>query len=608
VKCAPTQTPDDIDIPALREKYREERDRRLRKDGQKQFVAAEGDYAEYYEADPYKPVIPREPIRDEIDVAVLGGGFSGLLAAARCRQAGVEDVRIIELGGDFGGVWYWNRYPGIQCDNDAYCYMPLLEETGYMPTKRFADGAEILAHCQRIGRHFDLYDHAIFHTLVEGTRWDEEIKRWRIATNRGDDIKARFVILCGGPTNRPKLPGIPGITDYKGHKFHSARWDYDYTGGDPTGASGRLDNLHDKRVAIIGTGATGIQLVPWLGKQVKHLTVFQRTPSSVNHRGNTPTDPAWVETLEPGWQKERQVNFHAGAIAGFAPGQSDLVCDLWTEINRNLQSKFEARNWQISPAEYGELYEREDYLVMERLRRRVDAVVEDPATAEALKPWYRFMCKRPTSNDEYLQTFNRPNVTLVDVSASQGVERMTETALVANGVEYDADCVIFASGFEVTSDYEKRWGIKRIEGRDGRSLFDLWRDRLQTFHGFSVHGFPNHFVTGYTQVGLSANVTAMFDQHVSHIAWIIRETLARGAITVEPSREAMDEWVRIIHDTKVDMTQYQRECTPGYYNNEGEKALRSNVGEPYGPGFDAFDGVLAGWRDQGDMAGMVLGR
>ncbi|EUA37526.1 glucose inhibited division A family protein [Mycobacterium avium subsp. avium 2285 (R)] len=233
--CGPTQTPDDIDIDALRQKYAHEREKRLRKEGSKQYIELEDDFSGYYEVDPYTPVTPREPIREDIDVAVLGGGFAGLLSAAHLKKAGVDDVRIIELGGDFGGVWYWNRYPGIQCDNESYCYIPLLEELDFMPSKKFADGAEIYQHCRNIGKHFGLYDSAIFSTQVHDLRWDEQIKRWRVSTNRGDDIRARFVVLASGPFHRPKLPGIPGIKTFGGHSFHSSRWDYDYTGGDSGG-------------------------------------------------------------------------------------------------------------------------------------------------------------------------------------------------------------------------------------------------------------------------------------------------------------------------------------------------------------------------------------
>ncbi len=265
MKCKPTQTPE-IDLPALREKYRQERDKRIRPEGQKQYVEAADDFADYYEADPYSPPVVRDAISEDLDVAIIGGGFAGLISGARIKQAGVSNLRIIDLAGDFGGAWYWNRYPGIQCDTDSCCYLPLLEEVNYIPKDKYAYGAEVYEHCQRIGRHFGLYETALFGTLVRSLRWDGSIKRWRIGTTRGDDIRSRFVVMCPGPFNRPKLPGIPGIQSFKGHTFHTARWDYDYTGGDMTGG---LDKLGDKRVAIIGTGASGIQCIPFLARYAK---------------------------------------------------------------------------------------------------------------------------------------------------------------------------------------------------------------------------------------------------------------------------------------------------------------------------------------------------
>jgi cyclohexanone monooxygenase len=400
MKCEPTLTPADIDIPALREKYRQERDKRLRAEGSKQFIETSNDFAEYWETDPHSPPPTRAAIACDVEVVVLGGGFAGLIAAARLKEAGVSDVRVVEMGGDFGGVWYWNRYPGIQCDNDSYCYIPLLEELNYMPTKKFADGAEIFAHCQRIGRHFALYEGALFGTQARTMRWDEASKRWRIRTNREDDLRARFVVMASGPWNRPKLPGIPGIQSFKGHSFHSSRWDYAYTGGSTTDT--RLDKLADKRVAIIGTGATAIQCVPHLARYAEHLYVFQRTPSSVDERGNAPTDSAWVRTLKPGWQKERQVNFHRWAFEAFSPaGQQDFICDFWTEITRNMAARLGAQDhaaWTIE--QLIELREQTDHQVMERLRRRIDGIVKDKRTAEALKPYYRFLCKRPSHGSD----------------------------------------------------------------------------------------------------------------------------------------------------------------------------------------------------------------
>lgn len=604
-KCAPTQTPE-TDHAALRAKYLLERDKRLHGEGQKQYLEAEGEFEEYYEADPYTPVVPRPPISQDIDVAILGGGLSGLITAARVKQAGVTGFRVIELGGDFGGAWYWNRYPGIQCDTDCYCYLPMLEEVGYIPKQKYSFGDEVFEHCRRIGKHFGLYEHAVFSTLIRSMEWDESIGRWRIGTNRGDDIRARFVVMCQGPFNRPKLPGIPGITDFRGHTFHTARWDYAYTGGD---MSGGLDKLTDKRVAVIGTGASGIQVVPHLARSARHLYVFQRTPSYIDERGNVPTDPEWVKTLEPGWQKERQRNFHTAAFEAFAPGQPDLVCDGWTEVSRNLAALLDATDgWAAlaDPEKFMELREIQDYRAMQRLRDRVDTVVEDERTARALKPYYRFLCKRPCFNDEYLPAFNRPNVTLVDVSDTKGVERITEKGIIAHGVEHEVDCVIFASGFEITTDLDRRLGIRPFAGRDGLSLYDHWAKGYRTVHGVMSHGFPNQFFTGFLQGGVTASTTAMFEQQAQHIAYIIKETLARGASTVEPSEEAQDQWCATVRETAVDNTNFQRECTPGYYNNEGEQQIRSHLGEPYWPGFYALEDLLQAWRDTGEMRGLVL--
>jgi cyclohexanone monooxygenase len=410
------------------------------------------------------------------------------------------------LAGDFGGAWYWNRYPGIQCDTDSCCHLPMLEEVNYIPQDKYAYGAEVYEHCRRIGRHFGLYETALFGTLVRSLRWDGSSKRWRIGTNRGDDIRSRFVVMCPGPFNRPKLPGIAGIRSFKGHTFHTARWDYDYTGGDMTGG---LDKLGDKRVAIIGTGA--IQCIPFLARYAKDLYVFQRTPSYIDERGNQTVDAEMTKALGPGWQKDRQANFHTAAFVGFGRGEPDLICDGWTEVSRNLAAKLETMGWpRLTPEQLMELREIEDYKAMERVRRRIDSVVTDRKTAAALKPYYRFLCKRPCFSDEYLPTFNRRNVTLVDVSESKGVQWITETGIVADGVEYAVDCIIFASGFEITTELKRRFGIDPITGRDGLSLYDHWADGYRTFHGMMSHGFPNQFFTGFTQAGVSANTTAMF--------------------------------------------------------------------------------------------------
>ena len=605
--CAPTQTPDDIDIPALREKYRQEREKRLRSDGQKQYFRPTGPVAGSFAADPHKPIQPRAPLTEETDVIILGAGWGGIMAAYHLTKAGVTNFRNVDTAGDFGGVWYWNRYPGIQCDNDSCCYLPLLEETGFLPSKKFADGSEIHEYCKTIANKFGFADRALFHTLVNTLRWDEDLKRWRVGTNRGDDIRARFVILACGVLNMPKLPGIPGIDKFKGKAFHTARWDYSYTGG--SYGSPVLDKLTDKRVGILGTGATAIQAVPHLAKYAKQLYVIQRTPSSVDERPNPPTDPTWAKSLTPGWQRQRKENFHRAAMEFLRPDEQDQICDIWTEITRNLHAELAAEGWPaITPLQFMERRETIDYRVMERLRRRVAQLVKDPAAAEALKPYYRFLCKRPLSSDDFYPTFNRSNVQLIDVSETKGVERMTENGFVANGKTYEVDCMIFASGFEVTSDLNRRWGIDVVQGRAGQSIYDHWSEGPKTLHGTMTHGFPNQFYIGYIQGGLNASVTEQFGQQGYHIAHIISDVLKRGATVVEPSQEAQDEYVRHFQEMELDMSGFVGQCPPSYFNNEGETKAKWALFRIYGPGWDAFEKMLQDWRNKGDLKGLVVRR
>ncbi|MDB5724268.1 MAG: NAD(P)/FAD-dependent oxidoreductase [Novosphingobium sp.] len=601
--CEPTPTPD-IDLSALRERYRREADKRRRPEGFAQYREMTTDLEEFLEFAPYDPIPDREPLTDEIEVVVLGGGFAGLIAAGRLKQAGIDNIRIIDRGGDFGGTWYWNRYPGVQCDVESYSYLPLLEELNYMPRDRYSYGTEIFAYCQQIGRHFGLYEHALFGTTVRSLKWDEALGRWHVGTNRGDDIRARYVVMCPGPLNRPKLPGVPGIETFQGHSFHTTRWDYDYTGGDWQNPA--LDNLTDKRVAIIGTGATGIQCVPQIAKYAKHLTVFQRTPSYIDHRGNRSTDPDWAQRQQPGWQAERMHNFHVGINEVFAADDVDLICDGWSEINRNIQARRHAAGWpEMSYEELMTLREVEDFRAMERIRGRVDEQVKDPATADLLKPWYRFLCKRPCFNDEYLPTFNRPNVSLVDVSDARGIEGMTETGILANGIEHQVDCIIYASGFETTTDMRRRYGIDTIEGRGGLSLYDHWSEGFRTLHGMTVHNFPNLLFTGWLQGGVSGSTTLMYDQQGRHIAHIVAEAVARGHARVEPSADAEAAWVKTIRDNLFLDRQFWESCTPGYNNNEGLDVTRYTIfGEPYGPGYDAFDALIREWRDAGGFDGL----
>ena len=595
----------DFDPDALRERYRQERDKRLRDDGENQYLEAAENFAHYADEDPYTAQTPRDPIERDVNVVVVGGGFSGLMAAARLKERGVEDVLLIEAGGDFGGTWYWNRYPGAQCDIESYCYLPLLEETGYMPKEKYSFAPEIFEHTRRVGEYFGLYELALFQTRVKDAAWQADRKRWRLTTDRGDVLDARFLIQATGPANRPKLPQIPGIDRFEGHSFHTARWDYEYTGGDH---QGNLHKLADKRVGIIGTGATAIQCIPFLGKHAKDLYVFQRTPSSVDLRGNSQTDQEWYAALKPGWQRERRENF-AAVLAG-QNFTVDLVADGWTDIARRIGLSLMNRRSDAGNLDMEEISLRSevaDFQKMNEIRARVDAEVGKAEAAEALKPWYRQFCKRPTFNDDFLATFNRDNVHLVDVSASKGVDGITEKGVLANGEEIELDCLIFATGFEITTSAHRRVDFD-TRGRNGQSLYDHWGEGFRTLHGLSSHGFPNWFTIGINQNGLSPNMTAMFDDQAVHVSYIIDEVQRRGATTIEVDAEAEKAWVaEIVRLAGGGNAEFLEACTPGYYNREGQVGKGVSMqNSPYAPGINAFNELLARWREAGTLEGMTL--
>ncbi|MEZ5599391.1 MAG: NAD(P)/FAD-dependent oxidoreductase [Pseudomonadales bacterium] len=599
----PTSSPDRppvIDKEALKKKYLAERDKRLRPDGNDQYQRLTGRFA-HYATDPYTPCTDREPVTDHVTFAFIGGGFAGLATGARLVEAGITDVRLIDKAGDFGGTWYWNRYPGAQCDTASMVYMPLLEETGHQPTEKYAHAPEILAHCQRIGRQFGLYDKALFNTEVTGVTWEQEAAHWRITTNRGDSFTARFIGLGTGPLHVPKLPGIPGIDDFLGHAFHTSRWDYDYTGGDPSGAP--MTKLKDRRVAVIGTGATAVQCVPHLARDAGELYVFQRTPSSVDVRANAPIDPDWFASIAtPGWQQRWLENFTANQTGGNA--SEDLVQDGWTDLSRRIRTHILALPpEQRTPRNMLAAYEDSDFEKMEEIRARVDALVIDRETAQHLKAWYRQLCKRPCFHDDYLQAFNRPNTHLIDTDG-KGVERITARGVVVAGREYAVDCIVYASGFEVGTEWTRRANFD-LTGRDGRKLSEHWREGMRSKHGIHVHGFPNAFYVQPTQgANLISNVPHNLTEAARTIATVIRHALDTGAREVEVTKAAEDAWVALLL-TGAGRMIGAPDCTPGYYNNEGQDPgprAKLNVGYPAGA--TAYFQYLTGWRDDGRFEGL----
>jgi cation diffusion facilitator CzcD-associated flavoprotein CzcO len=589
-----------IDKDRLRRKYLEERNKRLRADGNDQYLQIKGQLAHYLD-DPYTPVAPRAPKTDHVTFAFIGGGFAGLATAARLTEAGIRDVRVIEKGGDFGGTWYWNRYPGAQCDTASMVYMPLLEETGHMPSEKYAHAPEILAHCQRIGRHFGLYDNALFHTEVVSLDWDEAQARWMIRTARGDAFTAQYVGIGTGPLHVPKLPGIPGIERFKGHSFHTSRWDYGYTGGNPQGAA--MEKLADKRVGIIGTGATSVQCVPHLARACKELYVFQRTPSSVDVRGNVPIDPEWFAGIAtPGWQQRWLVNFTDNQAGGSA--EEDLVQDGWTDLSKRIRARI-----TLLPREQRTLpnmraaFEDADFEKMEEIRNRIDTIVRDRETATNLKAWYGQLCKRPCFHDAYLQAFNTPTTHLVDTDG-KGVEQITERGIVVAGREYGLDCIIYASGFEVGTEYKRRAGFDPV-GRDALKLSDYWGQGMRTKHGIHVHGFPNLFFVQPAQgANLISNVPHNLTDSARTIAQMVQHARANGFNRIEVTKQAEDRWIELLL-TSVGRMIGGPDCTPGYYNNEGREpgpSARLSVGHPAGA--SAYFKYIDEWRRSGEFEGI----
>jgi cation diffusion facilitator CzcD-associated flavoprotein CzcO len=582
----------DASIEKLRQRYREEQQKRLRPEGMAQWR----ELGEELDRDPFvEPGFTRDPVIEDTTVVVVGGGFAGMLTAIDLKKHGIDDIRIVEKAGDFGGTWYWNRYPGCMCDVESYVYLPLLEETGFMPTEHYASAPEIFEYSKLLGRTFDLYPQALFKTDVTGAEWDEEALRWQVSTSRDDLLSTRFLVLAGGILHKAKLPGIRGIDDFEGKAFHTSRWDYGYTGGSPTDP---MDKLADKRVGVIGTGATAVQVVPQIARAAKELYVFQRTPGAVGIRNQQPTDVEWFKNLEPGWQHERIVNF-TQAVTGAQP-DIDLVSDGWTQVMWVDTQK------AVDPVKAAAL-EEIDFEVMEGIRRRVEDVVEDPETAEKLKPYWGKHCKRVCFHDDYLPAFNQPNVHLVDTEG-RGVDEITRRGPMVNGVEYPIDLLIYASGFEVTTDLHHRLGFDP-KGVGGVALSERWERGAHTLHGVLASGFPNLLLISLVQGGFGTNFSHLLSESAKHVAHIVEACVEQGIVSLEPEETAEEDWLSVLHAVGFGGARYFANCTPSFYNSE-QQAIDARAARnlTYSGSLLDYIGYLERWRQDPDFMGVKTRR
>ncbi len=518
--------------------------------GAADYIAMEGEFARYLEDVYSAGPVPRDALTDDCEILVVGAGFAGLLLWHKLSRAGFKDVRFCEKGGDVGGTWYWNRYPGIACDVESYSYLPLLEEMGYFPTMKFASGFEIMEYCQNMAEKFGFYDHCLFHTTVERTDWDEEAGRWTVHTDRGDAMRARYVVLANGILTTPKLARIDGMQTFRGDSFHTSRWDYNV-------------DLEGRRVGIIGTGATAVQVIPEIARVVGELYVFQRTPSSIDVRDQRATTEEEIEAWkhEPGWARARRARFSkisAGRTA--IKANDDYLAGRVPDYKER-----KAHERPLSPEEMIEAQLESNFRIMEQIRARVDAIVEDPVTAEALKPYYPYGCKRPTFHDEYLPTFNLPHVHLID-TAPMGVSEINGRGVVHDGTEYPLDVLIYATGFQwmATSTFNM------IRGRNGVTLHDKWRNGgTKTFLGIHSNGFPNLFiVSGPQGGGGSFNFTDAIDTHADYIVWMLETLRDRGDNVVDVDPSAEEKYAG--HCRAADVaTAPLRDCL-SYYNGHGD--------------------------------------
>ncbi|KAL2071193.1 hypothetical protein VTL71DRAFT_12428 [Oculimacula yallundae] len=626
---------------SLQEKYKQERDARINEKGLAQYLDKTKTAVYIQHDDPWveagTPV--QQPIPDggHVKIVIFGAGFGGLCAAGRALIEGsassIDDILIIDRAGGFGGTWWHNRYPGLMCDVESYLYLPLLEETGYMPTRKYASGEEIRKYSDLLAQHFTLHKRAMFQTSGDTLTWDDASSIWKcevIARPKGGaesrvKFTADYVVLASGGFTEPKIPDVPGLKEYKDKMLHTGRWNYGITGGSP--GNPVLSGLEGKKVAIIGTGATAIQAVPAIAKYAGDLYVFQRTPSAVDYRENRDTDPEeWKTKIATGkgWQTRRGENMQAHTEGKDNLPDEDWVSDGFTKMP-SISGAW-GSSTVLKPEDlqgYLEMMHQLDAVRSDRVRQRVLDVVKDQETAKALQAWYPGWCKRPTYHDDYLEAFNSPNVHLVN-TAPLGVTSLTATGILHNDTEYPIDVIIWSTGYGSPSaeSLAGKAGIT-VLGRDGIKMEEKYQKaELLTLHGIIANGFPNMFFPGFSQAGVGVNQTQRLDEQSTQMAYMIREAECRSKTSqngtsnsvaktvIEPTAEGCEDWANQCA-SKAHLFATMAGCTPSYFNAEGamdkmEKLAGSARLAMWGQGYLSYARILQEWRRSGQLEGLSV--
>jgi cyclohexanone monooxygenase len=477
------------------------------------------------------------PAAPTTDVVVVGAGFAGLYMLHRLRGIGVRAV-VFEAGDDVGGTWYWNRYPGarvdVECVNYSFSFSSELEQD-YPWAERYAPQPEILKYARHVADRFDLRRDIRFGTRVTAARYDEPSKTWRVQTDRGDDVTARYVVMATGCLSASKMPEIPGTETFRGQSYHTAHWPH--AGVDFTGL----------RVGLIGTGSSGVQSIPVIAEQAADLTVFQRTPAYSLPARNRPLHPGELEGVQARYGEWRAAQRKSGfGVATPTPTKSALeVSD--EELNETLEAAWESGSLTNLLTCYTDtaVSQEANDRVRGFIHGKIKQIVKDPQTAQDLCPAYPVGTKRPCLDTSYFETYNRDNVHLVNLRRTPLVE-VTERGIRTSDREYEFDAIVYATGFDAMTGSLTRVDIR---GKGGVSLKDEWQAGPRTYLGIASAGFPNLFmITGPGSPSVLTNMMMSIEQHVDWVTDAIAHLNGAGLNAIEPTRQAQDAWVDHVNE------------------------------------------------------------